>query len=107
MAWQKKKFKEPYMTQADRERIARIEHNPHALARKFKSLLTLKKNGSEQEVCIYVYGESEDAVKTKAAEHVKFFQDHDKTWKMLSLKSLNNNASSDDASDEPEKQAVS
>ena len=93
MAWQKKKFKEPYMTQADRERIARIEHNPHALARKFKSLLTLKN----------VYGESEDAVKTKAAEHVKFFQDHDKTWKMLSLKSLNNDASNDDASNELEK----
>lgn len=95
MAWQKKKFKEPYLTQADRERLAKIEHNPHALARKFKSLMTLKKKGLDQEICIYVYGESEDVVKAKAEEHLKFFQEKDKAWKMTSLKSLNNNDASE------------
>lgn len=85
MAFQKKKHKEPYLTDSDRERLAKITDNPFAKLRKFKSLLTLVKKGLEQEVCIYVYGESEEAVKAKADEHLKFFQESDKSWKVKSL----------------------
>ena len=68
MAFQKR-HKEPYLTASDRERLARMSDNPFAKLRKFKSLLTLECKGIKQEICIYIYGKSEEDIKEKAKEH--------------------------------------
>lgn len=73
------------MSAGDRERIRMMDENPFAKARKCKYLLTLGKKSLDQEICIYVYGENEDAVKAKAKEELEFFQKSDKTWKIKSL----------------------
>lgn len=95
MSWQaKKKYKEPYLTPADRERIARIDQNPHIINRKCKSIMTLKKKGLKQEVCIYVYGKDQTMINEKIQEHLKFFQEKDKSWYLDSVKDLSSKDSS-------------
>ena len=84
MAFQKR-HKEPYLTASDRERLARMSDNPFAKLRKFKSLLTLECKGIKQEICIYIYGKSEEDIKEKAKEHLDFFQKTSKDWKIKSL----------------------
>lgn len=89
MGWQKKKkLKDPYLTEEDRLRIARAIKNPVLAARKFKGMITLKKDGLDQEICIYVYGESEEDLAAKMAKRGDEFRMSDSAWKTIATKNL-------------------
>lgn len=86
MAYYKsKKVKEPYLTAADRERIARIDCNPHLVNRKLKVQMVLKHPKIKAEICITVYGKDKDMLKMYIAENLAAFQKSDKKWKLAQV----------------------
>ena len=76
-----KKAKEPYLTASDRERIARIDSNPHLVNRKLKVQMVLKHPKIKAEICITVYGKDKDILKEKIAANLADVQASDKKWK--------------------------
>ena len=89
-----KKAKEPYLTASDRERIARIDSNPHLVNRKLKVQMVLKHPKIKAEVCIAVYGKDKDMLKEKITANLADFQTFDKKWKLAKVIDLK--ASSDE-----------
>lgn len=89
MEFKKKKgFTGKYMTQADRERLAKVDHDPRNDWQKCKYLLVLGKKGLKQEICIKVYGKDEDEIKQHIKEHLEFFKSNDKNWTILRTENL-------------------
>ena len=84
-----KKTKEPYLTASDRERIARIDSNPHFVNRKLKVQIVLKHPKIKAEICITVYGKDKDMLKEKIAANLADFQASDKKWKLAKVINLN------------------
>ena len=80
-----KKVKEPYLTASDRERIARIDSNPHLVNRKLKVQMVLRHPKIKAEVCIAVYGKDKDMLKEKIAANLADFQASDKKWKLVEV----------------------
>lgn len=82
MAWAKKK--EPYLTDSDRERIRRANENDNTKARKAKAQITLKKTGCKQEIAVMLYAATEDELKVKIREELKWFTDKEPKagWKI-------------------------
>ena len=89
-----KKAKEPYLTASDRERIARIDSNPHLVNRKLKVQMVLRHPKIKAEVCIAVYGKDKDMLKEKITANLADFQASDKKWKLVEVIELK--ASSDE-----------
>ena len=86
MAYQKtKKIKEPYLTAADKERIAKLDANPHIIDRKLKVQIVLKHPNIKAEVCITVYGKDKEMLKKSITEHLALFQTSDKKWKLIEV----------------------
>lgn len=85
MAYFKKKTKEPYLTAADRERIARLDNNPHLENRKLKVQMVLKHPKVKADVCITVYGKDKAMLKERLSENLAFFQASDKKWKLAEV----------------------
>ena len=80
-----KKAKEPYLTASDRERIARIDDNPHLVNRKLKVQMVLKHPKIKAEICITVYGKDKDMLKEKITANLADFQTSDKKWKLAEV----------------------
>ena len=80
-----KKAKELYLTASDRERIARIDSNPHLVNRKLKVQIVLKHPKIKAEICITVYGKDKDMLKEKIAANLADFQASDKKWKLAKV----------------------
>ena len=89
-----RKTKEPYLTASDRERISRIEDNPHLVNRKLKVQMVLRHPKIKAEICITVYGKDKDMLKEKIAANLADFQTSDKKWKLAKVIDLK--ASSDE-----------
>lgn len=83
-----KKLKEPYLTEADRKRIADLDHNPWLEDRKLKVGITLKHPSIKAEIYIVCYGKNKEMLKQYIAEHLDFFQKHDKQWKLINVEEL-------------------
>lgn len=102
MAFQKKKVPTyKYLTAGDRERLAKIDDDPNKHWCKFKYLMTLKKEGLSQEICIKVYGETEEKVKEHIAEHLAFFKKADEKWILASVKNLKESPDSENLETDP------
>ena len=83
MAFQKKVSTYTHLTQADRERLAKIDHDPRNDYKNFKKLLVLGKKGLSQEVCLTIYGKTEDEVKENIKSNLEFYKNADKEWTIL------------------------
>lgn len=77
-----------YLTDADRARIAAIDSNPANEHRKCKLGLTLGHPEIKAQIYIIVYGKDESEAKENIAEHLKFFKEKDKKWKIVSVEDL-------------------
>lgn len=79
------KKKEPYLTQADRERLARASESESHKQRKAKACIYLKKTGCKQEFVINVYAPNEEKLKTEIADKLKWFQEAEPKagWKII------------------------
>ena len=76
------------MTTSDKERIVRINDNPHLANRKLKVQMVLKHPKIKAEVCIAVYGKDKDMLKEKIATNLADFQTSDKKWKLAEVIAL-------------------
>lgn len=90
MAFQKKVPTYRYMTDADRERLARVDHDPRNDYKNFKYMLVLGKKGLSQEVCITIHGKTEEEAKSNIESQLKFYKNADKDWTILRIEDLKN-----------------
>lgn len=72
-----------YMTEADRERLARVEHDPRNDWQKLKHEVVLKNKNVAQEVVFYIYGKDEDDLKANINKQLKFFKAADESWEIV------------------------
>ena len=80
--------KEPQLTAADRERIARMSGGEFAESRKVKFELILGKDDLVAEVLIAIYGEDDADCRKQADEIIMFFRTADKTWTERSFRKI-------------------
>lgn len=84
MAYYKKR-KAPafiHLTEADRERLARVEHDPRNDWQKLKHKVVLKSKNVAQEVVFYMYGKDEDDLRDNIAKQLSFFKAADERWEI-------------------------
>lgn len=81
----KTKEKQPSLSQADIERIKRIDQNPSEENRKVKVIMVLKNKGISAEVCITCYGKDKEELKRNIQYNVDFFKKADKKWDLLRI----------------------
>ena len=93
MSWnyEKKRVKEPTLTDADRKRIAAIDANPLTVGRKFKYLITLTHPKIKAKLALTIYGKDMDEIKTQILWHQKWFSARDAKWKIIEAKGLKQN----------------
>ena len=89
--YEKKRVKEPTLTDADRKRIAAIDSNQWTVGRKFKYLITLAHPKIKANLALTIYGKDMDEIKTQILWHQKWFSAQDAKWKIIEAKDLKQN----------------
>lgn len=85
MAYFKKKKASAFvhLTEADRERLARVEHDPRNDWQKLKHKVVLKSKNVTQEVVFYMYGKDEDDLKANISKQLEFFKTANESWEIV------------------------
>lgn len=84
MAYYKKR-KAPafiHLTEVDRERLAKVEHDPRNDWQTLKHKVVLKSKNVAQEAVFYMYGKDEDNLKANINKQLEFFKAADKCWEI-------------------------
>lgn len=85
MGYFKKKKKAPayiHLTEADRERLAKVEHDPRNDWQKLKHKVVLKSKNVAQDVVFYMYGKNEDDLQANISKQLEFFKAADESWEI-------------------------
>lgn len=78
----------PYLTSADKERIARLDNDPAKADRKLKYGVSFSNPKYKCILYIICYGKDKDDLKQHIKEHLQHFTANDKDWKVEKIENL-------------------